>query len=268
MRHLLSPVKISSANVLSSSKYRAYRMFLREWQAGSGACVTHILQLWVIRFVHEFRATPLARGLDNRRGFRKAIWCAWIRSEHLHRHRSFQHVLRLPDASPRVSAAYGGRVSFVKFADRNHEISAYIADAHLGRYKTIHIAIVISIVAHVILVVASVPTVITNRNGSLGAFLVGLITLGVGTGFFKANISPLLAEQNQDKRMRIEVRDGERVIVDPAVTNTRIFLYFYFAINIGAVSGQISMVRATRQPCFVPSTFGVLANTDVSLGLG
>ena len=44
-----------------------------------------------------------------------------------------------------------------------------------------------------------------------------------GTGFFKANISPLLAEQNTDRRMRVEtLPTGERVIVDPAVTNSRI----------------------------------------------
>lgn len=42
--------------------------------------------------------------------------------------------------------------------------------------------------------------------------------------------------------MRVEERKGERVIVDPAVTNTRIFLYFYFCINIGSLAGQIGMV--------------------------
>ena len=68
------------------------------------------------------------------------------------------------------------------------------------------------------------------------------MTLCVGTGFFKANVSPLLAEQNEDNRMRVEVQNGERVIVDPAITNTRIFLYFYLCINIGSLTGQIGMV--------------------------
>jgi proton-dependent oligopeptide transporter, POT family len=112
----------------------------------------------------------------------------------------------------------------------------------LGRYITIHIAIAVSTIAHVILTAASAPSVIVQPSSSFAAFIIGLLTLCVGTGFFKANISPLLAEQNQDTRMRIEVRNGERVIVDPAITNTRIFLYFYFAINIGAVCGQIAMV--------------------------
>lgn len=120
--------------------------------------------------------------------------------------------------------------------------SAYIADAKLGRYVTIHIAIAVSTVAHVILTASAAPSVIVRPNAAFAAFIIGLLTLCIGTGFFKANISPLLAEQNEDTRMRVEVRKGERVIVDPAITNSRVFLYFYFAINIGAVCGQISMV--------------------------
>ena len=108
-------------------------------------------------------------------------------------------------------------------------------------------AIGISTLAHIILVVASIPSVLRNQSGAFGCFIVGLLILCTGTGFFKANISPLLAEQNRDTRMRvIELKGGERVIVDPAVTNTRIFLYFYFAINIGSVCGQISMVYVEK----------------------
>lgn len=104
-------------------------------------------------------------------------------------------------------------------------IGGYVADAHLGRYKTIHIAIVIGIVAHIILVAASAPDVIIHKTSATAAFIIGLLTLCVGTGFFKANISPLLAEQNTDRRMRVEtLLTGERVLVDPSVTNSRIFL--------------------------------------------
>ena len=126
-------------------------------------------------------------------------------------------------------------------------LSAYIADAKLGRYKTIHIAIGVSIIAHVILVAAAAPGVIVHSKSALAALIIGLLTLGVGTGFFKANISPLLAEQNHDRRIRVEtLKSGERVIIDPAVTNTRIFLYFYFAINVGSLTGQIAMVYVEK----------------------
>lgn len=127
-------------------------------------------------------------------------------------------------------------------------LGAYIADAHLGRFKTVHIAIAISVVAHVILTASAAPSVIVHPNSAIAAFIIGLVTLGVGTGFFKANISPMLAEQVQDTRIRTMTieKTGERVIVDPAVTNTRIFLYFYFCINVGSLVGQISMVYAEK----------------------
>jgi hypothetical protein len=59
-------------------------------------------------------------------------------------------------------------------------IGGYVADAHLGRYKTIHIAIIIGIVAHIILVAASAPTVIVHKTGATAAFIIGLLTLCVG----------------------------------------------------------------------------------------
>lgn len=129
----------------------------------------------------------------------------------------------------------------------NQPCSGYIADAKLGRYKTIHIAICVSMIAHVILVAAAAPSVIVHPKNSLAAFVVGFLTLCVGTGLFKANVSPLLAEQNHDRRMWVKtLKSGERVIVDPAVTNTRIFLYFYFCINVGSLTGQISMVYVEK----------------------
>lgn len=121
--------------------------------------------------------------------------------------------------------------------------SAWVADARMGRFWTLHLAIGISTIAHVVLVAASAPGVIVKTDTSFGVFILGLLCLCVGTGFFKANVSPLLAEQNEDTRMRVKtLKSGERVIVDPAVTNTRVFLYFYFCINIGSLTGQIGMV--------------------------
>ncbi|CAI4211033.1 unnamed protein product [Parascedosporium putredinis] len=150
---------------------------------------------------------------------------------------------RIPGALGKGQKASQGIVLFNQFfAYLMPLVGAWIADAKLGRYVTIHIAIAISTVAHVILTAASAPSVITKPNSAFGAFIIGLLTLCIGTGFFKANISPMLAEQNTDTRLRVEVRKGERVIVDPAITNSRIFLYFYFAINVGSTIGQIAMV--------------------------
>lgn len=42
------------------------------------------------------------------------------------------------------------------------------------------------------------------------------------------------------------VKNGERVILDPAVTASRVYLYFYMMINIGSLFGSIAMVFAEK----------------------
>lgn len=126
-------------------------------------------------------------------------------------------------------------------------LGAYIADEYLGRYKTIQFSIVASLIGHVILIISAIPPVIKNPNGSIAAFAVGLIIMGIGTGGFKSNISPLIAEQNKEKKLRVTTdKKGNRVLIDPAVTISRIFLYFYLSINIGSLVGQIGMVYAEK----------------------
>lgn len=57
----------------------------------------------------------------------------------------------------------------------------------------------------------------------------------------------MIAEQYREERPYIKtLASGERVIVDPAATVARIYLYFYLMINIGSILGQVSMVYAER----------------------
>ncbi|KAJ7098210.1 POT family-domain-containing protein [Mycena crocata] len=124
---------------------------------------------------------------------------------------------------------------------------AYVADAHLGRYNTVVIAVGIALVGHIILIVSAVPGVIENNNSSFGVFLLAIIVTGFGTGLFKANISPLVAEQyRRTKLFVVTTKSGERVIVDPALTVARVYMYFYLFINVGALIGQISMAYAEK----------------------
>jgi len=126
-------------------------------------------------------------------------------------------------------------------------LGAYIADAHLGRYRTICVALAIAIVGHIILVMSAIPPVITKPHSSLATFIIGLIIMGVGTGAFKPNISPLIAEQLPITKMTIRITPkGERVIIDPAVTASRVYHYFYLFINIGALIGQIGMAYSEK----------------------
>lgn len=123
----------------------------------------------------------------------------------------------------------------------------YIADTYLGRYTTVQYSIIFAILGHIILIVSSLPTVMDHPEGALGCFAIGLVIMGIGTGGFKSNISPLLAEQIEQKRpIVITLKSGERVIQDPAVTVSRLFLYFYMMINFGSLAGGIGMVYAER----------------------
>ncbi|KAF5310260.1 hypothetical protein D9619_010175 [Psilocybe cf. subviscida] len=125
-------------------------------------------------------------------------------------------------------------------------LGAYIADTYWGRYNTICFAVVVAFIGHVLLVIAALPHMIANGS-SLPVFIVALIVMGIGTGLFKANISPLIAEQyKKSKLFVITTKKGERVIVDPALTIARIYMYFYLFVNIGALTGKISMTYAEK----------------------
>lgn len=97
------------------------------------------------------------------------------------------------------------------------------------------------------MVISAIPPVIVKPNASLPVFIIGLIIMGVGTGTFKPNISPMIAEQLPLTKMIVrELPSGERVIIDPAVTQNRVYNYFYLFINIGALVGQLSMVYCEK----------------------
>jgi POT family proton-dependent oligopeptide transporter len=104
-------------------------------------------------------------------------------------------------------------------------IGAIIADEYLGRFNTIFIAIAFSILGHILLIVSAIPVVLTSGK-AIAPFILGVIFLGFGTGAFKANISPLIAEQYRQSKPRVVVdkKTGERVITDPNITISRIFL--------------------------------------------
>jgi len=125
--------------------------------------------------------------------------------------------------------------------------SAYIADEYWGRYKTICVSIAIAIVGHILLVISSIPPVIVNTQACEAVFILGVIVMGMGTGGFKPNISPLVVEQIPVTTLVVtQLPTGERVIVDPTITQSRIYHYFYLFINIGALVGQIGMVYAEK----------------------
>ncbi|POY70069.1 hypothetical protein BMF94_6931 [Rhodotorula taiwanensis] len=131
---------------------------------------------------------------------------------------------------------------------------AYIADTYLGRYNTVCWAVLVAMVGHVLLIISAIPTVISKPNVAIGVFAVAIVIMGVGTGMFKANISPMIAEQVTNHAMYVKTdKKGRRVIVDPAVTSQRVYMAFYLLINCGALAGQLGMVYAEKNIGFYMS---------------
>ena len=101
---------------------------------------------------------------------------------------------------------------------------AYVADTYWGRYKTINVAVAIALVGHVLLIVSAVPGVIEKAHSALGVFVIAVVVMGIGTGGFKSSISPLIAEQYKKTKLTVREKGGERVIVDPTMTASRIYM--------------------------------------------
>lgn len=124
-------------------------------------------------------------------------------------------------------------------------LGAYIADQFLGRFNTICIAVAISIIGHILLIIAALPVVIDNTDGAFACFIIAIIVMGLGTGMFKSNCSVIIADQMRITKQTVVVtKSGERVIIDPALTIARIYLWFYLLINIGSLAGQLGMIYA------------------------
>ncbi|QRV88550.1 peptide transporter PTR2 [Ceratobasidium sp. AG-Ba] len=114
-------------------------------------------------------------------------------------------------------------------------IGAIVADTWTGRFGAIVWFFIICLIGHILLIFVSIPSAIQHPNGALAGFVISLIIMGLGTGGFKSNISPLVAEQYRGKLHKRTLASGETVIVDPTLTVQKTFLYFYMMINCGSL---------------------------------
>lgn len=81
-----------------------------------------------------------------------------------------------------------------------------------------------AILGHVIMIISAIPGIIGGK-ASTGLFILSLIVTGSGAGGFKSNISPLVAEQYRRTKPFIgTTKSGERVIIDPTMTTSRIYM--------------------------------------------
>lgn len=115
-------------------------------------------------------------------------------------------------------------------------LGAIVADAWLGRYNAIVLFALVYVCGLVILFSTSLPSSLDSGAG-LGGLIGAMVVLGLGTGGIKSNVSPLIAEQyTKTKPVLKTLKNGERVIVDPAVTIQSLYNIFYWCINVGSLS--------------------------------
>ncbi|EHK96079.1 putative Peptide transporter PTR2 [Glarea lozoyensis 74030] len=135
----------------------------------------------------------------------------------------------------------------------------WLSDAHLGRFKTICIGVAICGVAHIIMVISAIPSVI-QAGKAIGPFALSLYMLAIGAALFKANIAPTVLDQNPHKKPHVITnKDGSKAIVDPEATSESIMLWFYLLVNVGGFFGvatsylakDVGFYAAYLLPCIV-----------------
>ena len=116
-------------------------------------------------------------------------------------------------------------------------LGGYLADTYFGRFRMICYSIVVATIGHILLITSSIPDVIVKPKDSLACFIIAVIIMGAGTGGFKSNISPLIAEQYTGKLHVRTLKSGERVIVDPTLTTSSIYMVsLYTMISIMTIA--------------------------------
>ncbi|KAF1849646.1 POT family protein [Cucurbitaria berberidis CBS 394.84] len=148
----------------------------------------------------------------------------------------------LPGALGKGQAVATALGNFFKFwAYASTIIGAIVADQYLGKFKAILVAGAIYVVGLVILVTTATPSAIQNGAG-FGGLIAAMVTIGLGTGGIKANVTPMCAEQYQNSRPVLKtLKSGEQVVVDPELTVQKLFMWFYWVVNVGALSPLITV---------------------------
>ncbi|KAL4961173.1 FAD-binding oxidoreductase [Aspergillus stella-maris] len=153
----------------------------------------------------------------------------------------------LPGALGKGQAVATALGDFFKFwAYASTVLGAIVADQYLGKFKAIVIACGLYIIGLTVLVATATPASIDSGH-AFGGLVASMVIIGVATGGIKANVTPFCAEQYQNTAGFVKtLKTGERVLVDPDLTVERMFLWFYWAVNIGALSPLITTTVETH----------------------
>jgi POT family proton-dependent oligopeptide transporter len=115
------------------------------------------------------------------------------------------------------------------------------SDQYVGKFKAITISLGVYIIGLTILVATATPAGIQS-NAGFGGLVAAMVIIGLGTGGIKANVTPMCAEQYQNAEPVLKtLKTGEIVVVDPELTIQRLFMWFYWVVNVGALSPLITV---------------------------
>ncbi|RIB14931.1 putative MFS peptide transporter [Gigaspora rosea] len=119
-------------------------------------------------------------------------------------------------------------------------LGAIIADQYLGRYKTILIFSLVYTTGLIILTLTAIPPAIEVK-ASLPGLIVSMIIIGIGTGGIKTNCVTMAADQFLHKDPYVKtLKSGKKVIVDPELTISSMFHWFFFSLSLGSLSPMIT----------------------------
>ncbi|KAG7092358.1 hypothetical protein E1B28_008718 [Marasmius oreades] len=125
-------------------------------------------------------------------------------------------------------------------------VGGILADTKWGGFKTICIGTAIGIIAHVIMVVAAIPSVL-SRGLAVVPFAISILILAIATSLIKPCIVPVLSDQSLVKAQYVKtLPSGQKVIVDPAVSIQNMITVYSWCINIGTFLSLPSTYAAKR----------------------
>jgi POT family proton-dependent oligopeptide transporter len=139
---------------------------------------------------------------------------------------------------------------------------AILADVKWGRHRTILLSCPLCLLGLAILTGSSTPQAL-ERSLGLPGWILGAALYAIGLGGIKPNLAPLVADQRNHQNSFTKILpSGERVLVDPSLTLSKIYNVYFWFINIGAFS-PLAITSAERYVGFwlaflIPSMIFIL----------
>ncbi|OWB55212.1 hypothetical protein B5S28_g1080 [[Candida] boidinii] len=121
----------------------------------------------------------------------------------------------------------------------------YLSDTKWGKMKSIWFGTIIGALGHIILVIATIPFIMSNVLLSVSLTFISIVLIGISAGFIKPNLLPLVMDQyfprhnviknivENEGNLEMNYDQDNLIFIDYKATLNQICSNFYFAINIG-----------------------------------